>query len=226
MINLKKITLSDFHTHSSASDGELSRIELIRRAIARGYGNICITDHCGEGDLEHILKSCITDCELAKRNWNINALPGIELTHVPPKEIGRLAKKAKKLGAAIVVVHGETIVEPVPEGTNEYSVNCEDVDILAHPGLIKAEHIRAARDNNVFIEITTRQGHCLSNGYIANMCKQVDAKMLLNTDTHSPSDLLTNDMAVKVLKSSGLSEDDIYKILKDNILSLLEKIKA
>lgn len=226
MINPNAIILNDFHTHSSSSDGELSRIELIRRAAVNGYKNICITDHCGEGDLEHIIKSCIIDCGLANKNWEINALPGVELTHVPPKEISRLAKKAKKLGAAVVVVHGETIVEPVSENTNEYSVNCEDVDILAHPGLIKKEHIYIARDNNVFIEITTRQGHCLSNGYIANACKQVGAKMLLNTDAHRPSELLTKGMAVKVLRSAGLGEEDVNKILKDNVSSLLEKIKV
>lgn len=226
MIDAEIIALSDFHTHSCASDGELSRMELIRRAAVNGYKYICVTDHCGEGDLENIIKSCVTDCKLANKNWDIKAFAGIELTHIPPKEICRLAKRAKELGAAIVIVHGETIVEPVAERTNEFAVNCKDVDILAHPGLIKEEYIHTAKENDVFIELTMRQGHCLSNGYIANISKQINAKMLLNTDAHSPLDLLTKDRAVKALQAAGLNPEDIKKILVDNVSSLLQKIKA
>jgi len=53
-----------------------------------------------------------------------------------PKLFPKLARKAKKLGAQIIVVHGETLVEPVIKGTNWSAVNCPDVDVLAHPGLI------------------------------------------------------------------------------------------
>ena len=35
----------DFHTHTFLSDGVLSPIELIRRALVRGYKAMAITDH-------------------------------------------------------------------------------------------------------------------------------------------------------------------------------------
>ena len=35
-----------------------------------------------------------------------------------------------------VVVHGETLVEPVEPGTNRAAVSCPEVDILAHPGCL------------------------------------------------------------------------------------------
>jgi len=39
----------DFHTHTFLSDGVLSPIELIRRALVRGYKAIGVTDHVGIG---------------------------------------------------------------------------------------------------------------------------------------------------------------------------------
>ena len=45
--------------------------------------------------------------------------------------IGRpLAEHARALGAKVVIVHGETIVEPVPRGTNLAAIEA-GVDILA-----------------------------------------------------------------------------------------------
>lgn len=215
--------LSDFHTHSFASDGVLSRIELIRRAAVLEYKNICIADHCGEGDLEQVISACIKDCELASDNWSVRALPGIELTHVPPKQICRLARKAKSLGAAIVVVHGETPVEPVALGTNTHAVNCEYVDILSHPGLISGRDLEDAKNNNTFIELTTRTGHCLTNGYVAAKASQIGARMLINSDAHSPADLLTKESAVNALTGAGLAETEIIRILTENVKLLLKR---
>ena len=75
--------LYDFHTHTSLSDGALSPIELIRRAIVNGYHSIALTDHASLGELDRILKETAEICALARAHWNILAIPGIELTHIP-----------------------------------------------------------------------------------------------------------------------------------------------
>ena len=112
----------DFHTHTFLSDGVLSPIELIRRAQVRGYKAIAVTDHVGVGNLEWVVKTLIKDCDQATRRWDILALPGVEITHVPKEDIDMVARTAKELGAKLVTVHGETIVEPVEPGTNEAAV--------------------------------------------------------------------------------------------------------
>ena len=94
----------------------------------------------------------------------MRVLPGVELTHRPPRSIARLAAQAKRAGAKIVVIHGETLVEPVPPGTNRASVERPDVDALGHPGLLTEQEAALALENNVFLEITSRRGHCLGNG--------------------------------------------------------------
>ena len=114
----------DFHTHSVLSDGELIAVELIRRAAVAGYAAIGITDHCGPGSLERLITELKADCVLAQEHWGIKAVPGVELTHLPLTAIPGLAKRAKELGAGIVIVHGETPVEPVLTGTNEVALGC------------------------------------------------------------------------------------------------------
>jgi histidinol phosphatase-like PHP family hydrolase len=129
----------DLHTHSIFSDGELIPSELVRRAVCNGYEAVAITDHVDFTNVAHVLK-CLRKLEVHdKPNCPIEVLTGVEITHVPPEKIGKLASKAKDLGAELVVVHGETIAEPVEFGTNKAAVSIPVVNILAHPGLITEE---------------------------------------------------------------------------------------
>ncbi|MDQ3700530.1 MAG: histidinol phosphate phosphatase domain-containing protein, partial [Chloroflexota bacterium] len=107
------VMLYDFHSHSFLSDGVLSPVELIRRAQVAGYAAIAVTDHAGPGNLEYVLDQLGRECEVASEHWPIIALPGVELTHVPAPAIAGLARRARAAGARIVVVHGETVAEPV-----------------------------------------------------------------------------------------------------------------
>ena len=146
----------DFHTHTFLSDGVLSPIELIRRALVRGYKAMAVTDHVGVGNLELVVKTLVKDCAQATERWDILALPGVEITHVPKDDIDMVARAAKSLGAKLVTVHGETIVEPVEPGTNGAAVRSGAVDILAHPGLITYDDARIAAENGVYLEVSAR----------------------------------------------------------------------
>src|SRR4030043_920351 len=131
----------DLHTHSFFSDGELIPFELIRRAEAIGYKAIAITDHVDSSNIDLVVPRIVSAIKKLKGFISIEAIPGAEITHVPPALIPDLVKEARKLGARIVVVHGETIVEPVPPGTNRAAIEA-GVDLLAHPGLISPEEGR------------------------------------------------------------------------------------
>ena len=73
----------DFHTHTSLSDGALSPIELIRRALINKYHAIALTDHASFGELSRIIQETAEICAVARSHWDILAIPGIELTHLP-----------------------------------------------------------------------------------------------------------------------------------------------
>ena len=199
------IILIDLHTHTIFSDGELIPSELARRAVIHGYEAIAITDHADYTNLEHLIEAA-KKAKYLENEWDIRVLAGVELTHVPPRKIAPLAKKAKELGAEIVVVHGETISEPVASGTNAASAACDYVDILAHPGLISQEDVQTAVENNVCLEITTRNRHNITNGHVARLAIEIGATLVVNTDTHTPENLITDETALKIAMGAGLTE--------------------
>lgn len=215
------IRLIDLHTHTIFSDGELIPSELVRRAVINGYKAIALTDHADCTNLEQLIEAG-QKAKYLENEWDIRVLAGVELTHVPPRKIAPLAKKAKELGADIVVVHGETISEPVAPGTNSASVACEYVDILAHPGLISEEDVEKAKDNNVCLEITARNGHNRTNGHVARLALEIGATLLVNTDTHAPEDLITDEIALKIAMGAGLTEVRARETLKASAKKIAE----
>ena len=216
----------DFHTHTSLSDGALSPMELIRRALINNYQAIALTDHASLGELNRIIPEIAQVCALAHSHWNILAIPGIELTHVPPQAISETAKRAKELGACIVVVHGETIIESVEKGTNLAALHSPHVDILAHPGLLSLGEAQLAAANGIFLEISARKGHCLTNGHIASLAQQAGAKLLLNSDAHSEQDLLTPSLADAIIHGAGLDDTACHQLLTINPQALIKSLPS
>jgi putative hydrolase len=214
----------DFHTHTSLSDGDLSPIEMIRRAVVNGYSTIGLTDHAAVGDMQRIIPEIIQVCTMARNYWKILAIPGIELTHVPAQAIAETARKAKELGAWIVVVHGETIVEPVEKGTNLAALNSPYVDILAHPGLLTQEEARLAAEKGIFLEISARRGHSLTNGHVARLARETGAKLLVDSDSHTDGDLLTDVFASSLIHGTGLDDAACMEVLTVNPEILVKKV--
>ncbi len=198
----------DLHTHTIFSDGQLIPSELVRYAVVTDYRAIAITDHGDHSNLDFIVPRIVSACRVLAESHGLRVIPGIELTFVPPAHIADLAKKARELGARIVVVHGETIVEPVIPGTNRAALQ-SPIDILAHPGLITAEDAALAADRGIFLEITTRRGHSLTNGHVARMAREQGASLVLNTDAHLCDDLVTDAMARAIAAGAGLSDAEI-----------------
>ena len=212
----------DLHTHSLFSDGELGPSELIRRAVYAGYKTIAITDHGDSSNLDMIIPNIVKVCSDVSNEWDIRAIPGIELTHVPPRIIADLTARARKLGAGLVVVHGETIAEPVCKGTNLAAIEA-GVDILAHPGLLSMDEARLAGERGVCVEISGRKGHSLTNGHIVSLSRQVDLKLVVNSDAHSPGDLMPLDFARKVALGAGMTEEE-FELARKNAAELVSKI--
>ncbi len=209
----------DLHTHTNLTDGELIPIELVRRMAVLGYTTVAITDHADPANM-HFLIAAVLKVKEAARLYGVNLLCGIELTHIPPAMIASCAREARTSGADIVVVHGETIVEPVAEGTNAAACTCTDVDILAHPGLITREDAEAARDHGVALEITSRGGHNRTNGHVVMVAREAGCSLVVNSDAHGPQDLLDERAKYLVARGAGLKKEECARVLALNIDSL------
>jgi putative hydrolase len=212
----------DLHTHSIFSDGELLPSELARRAYVKGYRIIGISDHVDSSNIDSVIASILKLREKMEYYSNITILPGVEITHVPKSLIGELIVRAKRLGAFYVVVHGETLVEPVEQGTNHEAI-LGGADILAHPGLITEEDVGLAKERNVLLEISARKGHSLANGHVAKLAGAMGASLVYNTDAHGPSDLTTEEQAKRIARGAGLSADD-FTAMQGNALRLVRKV--
>ncbi|MCS7143402.1 MAG: histidinol phosphate phosphatase domain-containing protein [Archaeoglobaceae archaeon] len=208
----------DLHTHSIFSDGDLLPSEMIRRIASAGNEGFAITDHVDFSNMSFVLSNLL---KLRDKVYEIEFLVGVEITHVPPELIGKAVEFAWKEGAEIVVVHGETIAEPVAEGTNASALD-EEINILAHPGLINEEEAEKAKENGVYLEISARKGHSLANGHVAKIAEKFSCNLVVNTDMHSPGDIINDSIAKKILAGAGIRE--FQSVLKNNE-KLFRKLK-
>jgi histidinol phosphatase-like PHP family hydrolase len=204
----------DLHTHCFFSDGELVPAEHLRRVAVLGYEAIAITDHADSSNLDFIIPR-IAQAALDLNPHSITRLlAGIELTHVPPGLIAELAGRARQLGAKVIVAHGETVVEPVIPGTNRASLEA-DIDVLAHPGLITVDDVKLAAAKGIFLELSGRKGHSLTNGHVAALALKYGARLAVNADAHGPGDFLTSQMAENVARGAGLTAEQYARIRQD-----------
>ncbi|MDD1724345.1 MAG: histidinol phosphate phosphatase domain-containing protein [Methanospirillum sp.] len=202
----------DFHTHTLLSDGDLLPSELLRRMKVIGYTTVAITDHVDRSNLVWTIRA-IERIRPSAEEMGIRLLAGVEITHVPPPEIPGLARLAKDEGAEIVVVHGETPVEPVAPGTNHAACESPDVDILAHPGLITPEDAASAAAKDIALEITARGGHNRTNGHVAKTAKQSGCLLVIDSDAHHPGDLMSEQDRKIIALGAGVDREKLESLL-------------
>ena len=212
----------DLHTHTTFSDGELIPAELARRAKVAGYQALAFTDHADASNLAFTLERLREFVDRCSPFFGIDLFAGVELTHMPPGLIGEYVARARELGAQIVVVHGETVVEPVARGTNLAAIEA-GVDVLAHPGLITDVEAALAAEKGVALEITTRGGHSLTNGLVASLARKHGAKLVVNNDAHAPRDLAPPALRRAVALGAGLSEGE-YAQAEANSRAIVERM--
>ncbi len=212
----------DFHCHTTYSDGELIPSELIRRMAYAGYTEMAIADHADFSNVAELI-AAQKRVKRSAEQYGIELYTGVELTHVPPQEIDELAHLAKELGAEIVIVHGETTAEPVAHGTNLAALKSDAVDILAHPGLITSEEAELAAKNGIFLEVTSRGGHNRTNGHIVTLGRRAGASFVIQSDIHSPGDIISEGMRYLVARGAGMDEAEAKTALSLTAKTILNQ---
>src|SRR5208283_4953295 len=213
--------LYDLHTHTILSDGEMLPSELVRRMAVMGYTTVAITDHVDTSNAATVVATLL-DVRESARLFGVRLLCGVEITHVPPSQIALVARQAREAGADIIVVHGETTVEPVAPGTNHAACACPDVNVLAHPGLITREDARLAQENGIALEITSRGGHNRTNGHVVRIAREVSCQLVVDSDAHAPHDLLDKTSKENVAIGAGLTSSETSAIISLNIDKFLK----
>jgi histidinol phosphatase-like PHP family hydrolase len=203
----------DLHSHTLFSDGDLLPAELARRAEAAGYRALAFTDHVDASCIETVVRGLVTAAAELQPFYKMRLLPGVEITHCPPGQIGDLVRAARSLGAGIVLVHGETLAEPVKPGTNHAAI-LAGADVIAHPGLISAQDAALAAKRGVCLEISARAGHSLSNGHVAAIARKTGVRLVFGTDTHDPENICPREKAESIARGAGLTARETGLLFK------------
>ena len=73
----------------------------------------------------------------------------------------------------------------------------------------------------VCLEITARCGHNRANGHVVKISTEVGADLVVGTDSHSPSDLITDEEALNIAMGAGLSDKRAHDVLISKPLNLI-----
>jgi len=215
---------TDFHSHSYLSDGASSATDMWNEAEALAHRALALTDHISLEDPRSLLDRLHQEA----RAWEDRAfvpVVGVELTKVPPRRIAEAARAARASGAEIVIVHGESIAEHVPPGTNRAALESGEVDVLAHPGLLEPRDAALARANGVVLEISARRGHALTNGHVVRVALEAGAELVVDSDAHAPDQLVPWNFARRIALGAGVPESKITRVLSGTPASLMKRIR-
>ncbi len=218
------IRRADFHSHSFLTDGDTSPTEMWNEAVALGHRALALTDHLSLDDPKPLLDRLHREAA-AWDGTRFLPLVGVELTKLPARRIADVARASRRAGAEIVIVHGETIVENVPAGTNHATVECGEIDVLAHPGILAARDAELAKANSVALEISARRGHSLCNGRVVRLALEAGADLVVDSDAHAADELITLETARRIARGAGVPEKELERVLVETPSRVIRKAR-
>jgi len=212
----------DFHSHTFLTDGTASATDMWREADKLHHKALAVTDHVALDDPKPLLDRLRREAT-AWEGEDLTTLVGVEVTMVAPSKIPDVVRAARRAGAEIVIVHGETPANPVPPGTNRAAVSLNDVDILAHPGFLTTEEAELAKAHDVILELTARSLHMVTNGHVARTALEVGNDLVVDSDAHATDELVTAGLARQVARGAGVPESAVARVLRETPQRLLRR---
>ena len=218
--------LIDLHSHSVLSDGTLSIDEMVAAAERHGYAAYAVTDHATGNDPRYldVVREVRSQIERLRSHTPMQLFAGVELTDFEPSTIAAAALAARGAGAQVIVVHGECPTLDVPAGTNAAAVRCNEVDILAHPGLLTERDADEATLRGIFLELSARQGHCWSNGHVYQTARKAGASIVVDSDAHEEGGLLSGPRVTALIRGAGASELSVNQIVNQMAPHLINRL--
>ena len=183
----------DFHIHVAVSGGLLPAEAML---LARNAGFIAVglVVRADQATLPVLLPGLADMVKNASLYAGIEAFAGVELIHVPPALLPDAVAKARELGAALVLGHGEGIpcsaTDTAERGGNLAAIEA-GVDILARPGLIPAEDAARAAERGVLLELSLAPRHSLANGHVALMAARHGCGVIIGGNFGKAADFVS-----------------------------------
>ncbi len=212
----------DFHSHTFLTDGRASATDMWREADVLGHQALAVTDHVALEDPKPLLDRLRQEAA-AWEGEELTTLIGVEVTMIPPRKIPDVVRAARRAGAEIVIVHGETPANPVPMGTNRAAVELNEVDVLAHPGFLTVSDAELAKAHDVVLELTARALHMVTNGHVARTALEVGNDLVVDSDAHATDQLVSAAHARQVARGAGVPDSAVTRVLRETPQRLLKR---
>jgi len=75
----------------------------------------------------------------------------------------------------------------------------------------------------VALEITARTGHNRTNGHVVRMAQEAGCRLVVDSDAHNPSDLMSKEVRWGLTVGAGLTEAESRRILSLDALEFLQR---
>lgn len=213
----------DAHVHLGAQ-GEYAAAEVAALARQLGYRSIGLLARCDQHALATVLPPLVRACRSLALFGDGEALPGVELVHIPPPLMAESIAAARAAGAGMVAVHGEFPGGCVPCGTTLAAIEA-GADLVLHPGSLTIEEATCAARRGVYLELSLCPRHGLFNGHVARLAEQAGASLLAGSNARQPHDMLPLPGRRAVLRGAGLNEAQADRVDADSLRYLSSRLR-
>ena len=201
----------DFHIHPHSTMLPAEAASLGRQA---GYRTVVLLARCHTENLESALLPLVRAVRELCLHTQLDALAGVELVHVPASLMGETVVKARRLGAALVAAHGESICPHTaltPSGTNMAAI-VGGVDLLLHPGLITSEEALCASQQGCALELSLSPWHGLYNGHVARLGLEHNCLLVGGSGAACAGDFVSLALRSAMLRGAGLDAEGLNRV--------------
>ncbi len=241
LIELEAIR-GDLQSHSTASDGKESIMEMGRAAGKRGYGYIAITDHSRAvrvaGGLDE--KQLALHLEEIERSGEkcpgVRILKGVEVDILADGTLDLADAILRECEVVVASIHSSFRL-PRKEMTRRIvrALTNPHVNILGHPTgrmLLRREPcdfdfeevVKAAVGEGVSLEINGHPARLDLNDVLARRARELGARLAVNTDAHSSAQLDLMTYGVFTARRAWLEDRDVINTLPlEELLAALNR---
>jgi DNA polymerase (family 10) len=217
---------SDYHIHSTWSDGKSSIKDIVEFAISKGLKTIAICDHSqslkiANGLSVERLNKKITEIEALRPQYpQIKILIGSEVDIHGEGELDYPDEVLDKLDIVVAAIHS-SVKKDVTEIYKKV-IQSGKVDIIGHiTGRLINERPGHEMDidavlnecavHNVAVELNCQPHRLDANESILKRCKRLGVKVSFGSDAHEKNQIsFVKSFGVWIARRAWLTKDDIY----------------
>ncbi len=235
----------DLHTHTRASDGTATLLEMAEAARARGHQYLAICDHsqslaiAGGLTPERVKMQWAEIAKVQRAVPEIKLLRGTEVDILKDGSLDFPDELLRQLDVVVASIHSHMKLDSAEQTERLLrAIYNPHVDIIGHPtGRVLTRRdpypldferiLAACRETGTALEISASPARLDLSDLHARMAKQYGVKVVINTDAHSTHELGLLEYGVGQARRAWLEPEDVVNAMDlPDLLAWLAKEKG